>query len=97
MPRRLRSRYWQRWLRYWLPELRLPYFNPASGLIEMATLPEQRIMVTDPFWRQLTIGGLMLAVTLAVLLLVREGYKRWQQRKSRQQWLASLAAARDAT
>ena len=82
---------------YVLPELRLPYFNPATGLIEMATLPAQRILVTDPFWRQLAVGVSVLVAMLAVLLLVREGYKRWQQRKSRQQWLASLAAARDAT
>lgn len=79
-----------------LPELRLPYFNPASGLIEMATLSEQRIQVTDPFWHKLTFGGLMLTVMLAVLLLMRYGLERWQQRKLRQQWLGGLAAARDA-
>lgn len=82
---------------YVLPELRLPYFNPATGLIEMATLPEQRILVTDPFWHKLGVGMLVLGAMLAVLLLVREGYKRWQRRELRRQWMASLAAARDAT
>ena len=80
-----------------LPELRLPYFNPANGLIEMATLSEQRIHVTDPFWRKLIIGGLMFAAMLAMLLLGRYGFARWQQRRLRQRWLAGLVAARDAT
>lgn len=82
---------------YVLPELRLPYFNPATGLIEMATLPAQRILVTDPFRRKLGVGVLMLVAMLAVILLGRYGFKRWQQHKLRRQWIASLAAAENAS
>ena len=82
---------------YVLPELRLPYFNPATGLIEMATLPEQRILVTDPFWHKLGVGVLVLGAMLAVILLMRYGFECWQQHKLRQRWISSLAAARDAT
>ena len=79
-----------------LPAVRIPYYDPISGRIESAVFPNPTIHVVNSFWRSLKIAVLMLIAVLVVLWLAQHSTLRWKRQQRRRQWLASLAAARDA-
>lgn len=77
-----------------LPEVRIPYYDPATRLISVASTPALAVEAADPImnWMRRGAGG-GLAVVLAVCawLLVRPRYHAWHARRL---WLRQLASSK---
>lgn len=76
-----------------MPELALPYFDPASARLQQLSLPRQQLQVYNPLWRKLgkatsALLGLIL-IAAATELLRRE--IEW--RRARRKALADIASA----
>ncbi len=78
-----------------LPELGLPYFDPASGRLERLSLTGPRVAVFDPLleklkWATAGLGGLALLMAAAYGL-----HRTLRWRLARRRGLADLAQATD--
>lgn len=78
-----------------LPDLALPWYDPASGKLRQLALPGQRVQVVDPARQRLFAWLLALSALVAVFAL---GYGLWRQlawRLYRHRALAGLKRAAD--
>ncbi|MDP2827433.1 MAG: BatD family protein [Sulfuricellaceae bacterium] len=77
-----------------LPEIRIPYYDPASGLLKTASAPALGVEATDPLmdWvrRGAGGGGLLVLATWAGFL-IRPRVRAWRARRS---WRRQLAASK---
>lgn len=60
-----------------LPELNIPYFDPATGLVQSAMIPAARVRVYNPLWHTVFMSALGL-----VLLVAATGSGYWLYRQS---------------
>lgn len=77
-----------------LPEVRIPYYDPATGLIRVASTPSLAVDAVDPIltWaRRGAGGGLVLVLAAWAGLLVRPRYHAWHARRL---WLRRLASSK---
>lgn len=77
-----------------LPEVHIPYYDPATGLVRVASTPSLTVDSVDPVmtwvWRGAG-GGLVLVLALWAGLLVRPRYHAWHDRRL---WLRQLASSK---
>jgi len=79
-----------------LPDVRLPYFDQATGRIVLAQLTGARVEVVDPVRQRIIAVGLLLGGTLLAGMLVFVSMRRWKRMRIRRAALARVRAADSA-
>lgn len=78
-----------------LPPLRIPYYDPDSGLIQMAELPARSVKVIDPAAEKIRLGIMALAATGAMIWLGLRLAAVYRKYRARRKWLGKIADATD--
>ncbi len=76
-----------------LPEIGLPYYNPATGVVESASLKSPQLIVVNPLWH--AVEKLIVIVTLLGLLvwLMRISSRWYRHKRIRHASLHNIANA----
>lgn len=78
-----------------LPEIALPYYNPATGEVESATLPPSPLTVINPLWRTAAVWGAVLLTFGSLAWTTYYGNKFYRRRRTRLASLQRIATATD--
>lgn len=76
-----------------LPELALPWYDPASGQVQTLVLPGREIEVFNPLHARLGYAGLAVLGLAAAALGGRALWRAWRWRLARRRGLAAIARA----
>lgn len=79
-----------------LPAIALPYYNPATGEVESATLPPSNLTVINPLWRTAAVWSAVLIALGSLATVTYYGVKFYRRRRTRQDSLHRIATATDA-
>lgn len=75
------------------PAMHLPYFDQRLQRIETLLLPASSLQVHDPVRQRFIIAGIVIVVLSMLVPLSWLGWRLWQRRQAKRQWLAKISAA----